>query len=129
MHIRELTARTGLAERQVRYLIAEGLIPPPRGGRANADYTEDHVAAIVRYVRLRDLGFPPAAIKLLLESREGVPFPVAPGLTLVVDPKLLGSGAPVEPIIDSVRRLLTDLLEEPAHVADDQLAARHSHDD
>ena len=75
MNIRDLTARTGLAERQVRYLIAEGLIPPPRGGRSNADYTEDHVAAITRYVRLRDLGFPPAAIKLLIQSGKGAPSP------------------------------------------------------
>ena len=115
MNIRDLTARTGLAERQVRYLIAEGLIPPPRGGRSNADYTEDHVAAITRYVRLRDLGFPPAAIKLLIQSGEGAPFPIASGMTLVIDPKLLASGAPVEPLVDSIRRLLTDLLEEPAH--------------
>jgi MerR family transcriptional regulator, copper efflux regulator len=115
MNIRDLIARTGLAERQVRYLIAEGLIPPPRGGRSNADYTEDHVAAITRYVRLRDLGFPPAAIKLLIQSGEGAPFPVAPGMTLVIDPKLLATGAPVEPLVDSIRRLLTDLLEEPAH--------------
>jgi MerR family transcriptional regulator, copper efflux regulator len=118
MNIRELTARTGLAERQIRYLIAEGFIPPPRGGRANADYDEDHVNAIIRYTRLRDLGFPPAAIKLLLQTSEGAPFPVAPGLMLVIDPKLLGSGAAVEPIIDSIRRLLIDLLEEPAHVRD-----------
>lgn len=123
MNIRDLTARTGLAERQVRYLIAEGLVPPPRGGRSNADYTEDHVAAITRYMRLRDLGFPPAAIKLLLQSGEGAPFPVAPGLTLVINPKLLGSGAPVEPIMDRVRRLLIDLLEEPAH------ADRNANDD
>jgi DNA-binding transcriptional MerR regulator len=118
MNIRELTSRTGVAERQIRYLIAEGFIPPPRGGRANADYGEDHVAAITRYARLRDLGFPPAAIKLLLQSGEGAPFPVAPGLTLVIDPNLLGSGAPVDPIIERIRRLLADLLEEPAHAHD-----------
>jgi DNA-binding transcriptional MerR regulator len=124
MNMRELAARTGLAERQIRYLIAEGFIPPPRGGRANADYDEDHIAEITRYTRLRDLGFPPAAIKLLLQTSEGAPFPVAPGLTLVIDPKLLGSGAPVDPIIDSIRRLLADLLEEPAHARD-----RHAIDD
>lgn len=118
MNIRELTALTGQAERQIRYLIAEGFIPPPRGGRANADYTEDHVAAIARYARLRDLGFPPAAIKLLLESSEGAPFPVAPGLTLVIDPKLLGSGTPVDPIINGIRKLLTDLFEESDHARD-----------
>ena len=118
MNIRDLAVHTGLAERQIRYLIAEGFIPPPRGGRANADYDEDHVAAIIRYTRLRDLGFPPAAIKLLLQTREGAPFPVASGVTLVLDPKLLGSGTPVEPIIHSIRRLLTDLLEEPVHARD-----------
>ena len=118
MHIRELAAHTGVAERQVRYLIAEGFIPPPRGGRANADYGEDHVAAIDRYARLRDLGFPPAAIKLLLQAREGAPFPAAPGITLVVDPKLLASGTPVKPIIESIQSLLTDLFKEPAHAPD-----------
>ena len=96
MKIRELTELTGVAERQVRYLIAEGFIPPPRGGRATADYGEDHVAAIRRYAKLHELGFPPAAIKLLLEAREGAPFPVAPGITLIVDPGLLGSGAEAE---------------------------------
>jgi MerR family transcriptional regulator, copper efflux regulator len=118
MHIRELAARTGVAERQIRYLIAEGFIPPPRGGRANADYGEDHVAAIDRYARLRDLGFPPAAIKLLLQAREGVPFPVAPGITLVVDPKLLASGTAVQPIIESIQNLLADLFKESAHAHD-----------
>jgi DNA-binding transcriptional MerR regulator len=118
MHIRELTARTGIAERQVRYLIAEGFIPPPRGGRANADYGEDHVAAVDKYTRLRDLGFPPAAVKLLLQAREGAPFLVAPGITLVVDPKLLASGTPVQPIVESIQSLLADLFKEPADAPD-----------
>jgi MerR family transcriptional regulator, copper efflux regulator len=113
MHIKELIARTGITERQVRYLIAEGFVPPPRGGRANANYGEDHVAAVTRYGHLRDAGFPPAAIKLLLEAREGAPFPVASGITLVVDPALLGSGEPVEPVVARLRTLLTDLFMEP----------------
>jgi DNA-binding transcriptional MerR regulator len=106
----ELTDLTGIAERQVRYLIAEGFIPPPRGGRANADYGEDHVAAIQRYVRLRDLGFPPAAIKLLLQAREGAPIPVAPGITLVVDPDLIGSGADVGDLAERIVTLLSKVL-------------------
>jgi DNA-binding transcriptional MerR regulator len=118
VHIRDLTQRTGIPERQVRYLIAEGFLEPPRGGRANADYGEDHVAAVERYLRLRELGFPPAAIKLLLQSREGAPFPVAPGVTLVVDPNLLASGAAVEPMVDDLRRILTDLFREKANAGD-----------
>jgi DNA-binding transcriptional MerR regulator len=110
MRMNELTDLTGIAERQVRYLIAEGFIPPPRGGRANADYGEDHVAAIQRYVRLRDLGFPPAAIKLLLQAREGAPIPVAPGITLVVDPDLIGSGADVGDLAERIVTLLSKVL-------------------
>ncbi|MGB6538888.1 MAG: helix-turn-helix domain-containing protein [Xanthobacteraceae bacterium] len=110
--MRELTRSTRVTERQVRYLIAEGFMPAPRGGRANADYGEDHVAAIRRYNRLRDLGFPPAAIKLLLQAREGAPFAVAPGLTLVVDPDLLGCGTNPAPLIGRVTKLLTELLKD-----------------
>ncbi len=115
MHIKELIARTGVAERQVRYLIAEGFIPAPRGGRATADYGDDHVTAIERYTRLRDLGFPPAAIKLLLQAGVGAPFPVAPGVTLVIDPNLLGSGTSVAPLVGRIRDILIDLMKEPSH--------------
>ena len=118
MKIGELAALTGVAERQIRYLIAEGFIPAPRGGRANADYGDEHVAATGRYTRLRDLGFPPAAIKLLLEAREGAPFPVAPGITLVVDPDVLGSGTDVGPLIERIATLLSALMRKRPHELD-----------
>ena len=119
MKIRDLTEITGIAERQVRYLIAEGFIPPPRGGRAHASYGEDHVAAIRRYNRLRELGFPPAAIKVLLDAKEGAPFPVAPGVTLVVDPELIGSGAEAAPIAKRLKEVLTDLIKDKSNAARD----------
>lgn len=88
----DLVRETGVTARQIRYLISEGFVPPPTGGRANARYGEQHVTAIRRYDRLRSLGFPPAAIRLLLDAREGIPVLVLPGLTLVVAPDLIGSG-------------------------------------
>lgn len=109
MRMTELTDRTGIAERQVRYLIAEGFIPPPRGGRSNADYGEDHVDAIRRYSRLRELGFRPAAIKLLLQAKEGTPFTIAPGITLVVDPALIGSGTNPGPLAKHIAKLLNEI--------------------
>lgn len=114
MNIRELASRTGAAERQIRFMIAEGFIPSPRGGRAHADYGDDHVAAIRRYLRLRERGFPPAAVKLLLDNGQGAPFEVAPGLTLLLDPQLLGSGCDADALIEKTSLLLKDLLKEPA---------------
>lgn len=118
MNIRELVTLTDIAERQIRYLIAEGFMPPPHGGRSNADYGDDHVSAIRRYARLRELGFPPAAIKLLLEGGQGAPFTVTPGITLVVNPDLLGKVADITPILERIAVLLTDLLKEKAHEPD-----------
>ena len=113
MHIRELMSLTGLAERQVRFLISEGFMPPPSGGRANADYGEAHVTAARRYLRLKELGFPPGAIKVLLSAREGVPFPIGKGgITLVIDPDLLGSGADPESVTNEISHLLKDLFKE-----------------
>jgi len=125
MNIRKLTALTRTPERQIRYLIAEGFMPPPRGGRSNAEYGKEHVTAIRRYARLRELGFPPAAIKLLLEGREGVPFPVAPGITLVIDPELLGSGADLGSLIERIKTLLEDqLVKDTNHEHDCTAAAK-----
>jgi MerR family transcriptional regulator, copper efflux regulator len=123
MNIRKLTALTRVPERQIRYLIAEGFMPRPRGGRANAEYGDDHVTAIRRYTRLRELGFPPAAIKLLLGARQGVPFPVAPGITLVIDADLIGSGADIGPLIDRIRTLLDDQLKKDTSHEHDCAAA------
>jgi DNA-binding transcriptional MerR regulator len=118
MHIRELASLTGLPERQIRYLIAEGFMPGPRGGRAHANYGDDHVEAVRRYTRLKALGFPPAAIKVLLSAREGVPFPVASGaMTLFVNPALLGSGSDPSPYVDQLRALLTALFKETPHAS------------
>ncbi|GEO01852.1 hypothetical protein NSE01_36840 [Novosphingobium sediminis] len=119
MRIRELVKQTGITERQVRYLISEGFLAAPAGGRANAEYGDDHVHAIRRYLRLKELGFPPAAIRLLLGSREGVPLPLADGITLVVAADRLGSGDPVEPLLATARTILTKALHSGAPGDDD----------
>lgn len=113
MHIRELSTLTGTPERQIRYMIAEGFVPPPEGGRAHADYGDDHVTAIRRYALLRQHGFPPQAIKVLLASGMSVPFPVAPGVVLHVDPQLIGGVAlDADALAHRVKDLLSDVLME-----------------
>lgn len=118
MTLRELSLLTGVAERQIRYLIAEGLVAGPRGGRAHADYGGDHLAAIKRYTALRRLGLPPQAIKVLLATGGSAPFPVAPGIALTVDPQLLGGHMDVEALCRRVRAVLVDLFQETTDAQD-----------
>lgn len=108
----DLVAATGTTPRQIRYLIAEGFVPPPTGGRTHASYSDGHVTAIRRYDRLRSLGFPPAAIRLLLNAREGVPVPIIDGLTLVISPDLIGSGGDVSGIAAAVAARVEELLSD-----------------
>jgi MerR family transcriptional regulator, copper efflux regulator len=122
VNIHELTALTGETARQVRYLIAEGLMPPPAGGRANADYGDAHVAAIRAFQRLRALGFRPAAIRLLREGRGApVSIPLAPGLAISLDPALLAGGAGPRPdrraLAARIDDILDDILTETSHHA------------
>ena len=56
MNMVELNAETGTTPRQIRYLIVNGLMPAPTGGRAHADYGSDHVQAVRRYKEMRTLG-------------------------------------------------------------------------
>ena len=114
MNMRELSLLTGQPERQIRYMIAEGFVPPPRGGRTHADYADDHVSAIRRYAVLRRQGLPPQAIRVLLASAMTAPFPVAPGVTLHVDPQLLGSAMDIDALADRIRRILRDVFMEPS---------------
>lgn len=114
----DLVRLSGTTPRQIRYLIAEGFVPPPTGGRTYATYSDIHVTAIRRYDRLRSLGFPPAAIRLLLEAREGIPVPIADGLTLVVAPDLIGRGGDVAGMAAKAAAKVEELLSEG--LADDR---------
>ncbi len=122
MRMRELIKKTGLAERQVRFLVAEGFIPPPKGGRANADYGDEHLSAILRYVRLKELGFPPAAIRLLLDAKEGVPVTIEPGITLVIATERLGENLDTSALKNSVSVALQKIFTAPeqGQLANDQ---------
>jgi len=113
MNIRELAKLTGTPERQIRYMIAEGFVPPPSGGRAYADYGDEHVEAIQRYQALKARGFSPQAIRALLAGGLTVPFPVAPGITLHVDPQLLGVFVDTDALVDRIRQAVGELMKEP----------------
>jgi len=113
MKLDQLATITGATVRQIRFLIAEGFVPSPDGGRTYACYDDKHVRAIRRFQRLKALGFPNAAIRILLDAREGVPIPVVEGVTLVVAADLIGGNADIEPIVERAGARLREALGKP----------------
>jgi len=94
--------------RFVRFLVAEGVIPPPRGGRANADYGEDHLSGIRRYLSLRGLGLSASRVKEIVAGTAGdsVPVQVAPGITLIIDPQKVVRPPNADDILHTLKQVL-----------------------
>lgn len=115
MKITELIEQAGggqVTARFIRFLISEGIIDPPTGGRARADYNEAHVRGVVNYLRLRELGLSLRQVKEIFRSERGetIPFEIASGLSLHVDlGRLERSTMPAE-VAERVRQILTEIL-------------------
>ncbi|WP_022722379.1 helix-turn-helix domain-containing protein [Rhodopseudomonas sp. B29] len=116
MKIAELSAVTDVSIRQIRFLIAEGFVPAPEGGRTYATYGDHHLRAIRRFQRLKALGFPNAAIRLLMNAREGVPILVADGVTLVVAPDIIGNCPDAERLGELAKARLNEVLTEQGSI-------------
>lgn len=112
MTLRELAKLTATPERQIRFMIAEGFVPPPTGGRTYADYGEEHVTAVRRYTKLREQGLPPQAIRVLSSEVSTVPFSIGPGISLHVETSLVGSKHDVNALTERAREVFVDLFVE-----------------
>ena len=120
MKVDDLLTLTGIEKRQLRYLTAEGFVPPPLGGRKTAEYGDEHVAAIRRYKRLRDLGFPPSAIKVFFEKGEPVQVVLLPGVTLSIDPSVVSGAVDAQEMAGRITDIIRDLVTETTiHAPDD----------
>ena len=75
MTLSELAERLGVPARQIRFLIAEGILPPAaKTGRAADGYDEAHVLLGQRYFALHRMGMKPGSIKVLLAFDQAVPI-------------------------------------------------------
>jgi len=110
----DLAEQTGQPERLVRFLIAEGVVPPPVGERKAARYDERHLRAVWRYLALKNAGLALKAIKAVMSGEgEMIPIPVTEGVELRLHPSLLASGADPEPIVEMIARVLNERLTTP----------------
>jgi len=108
MTLLELTNALDVAPRQIRFLIAEGILPAAqKTGRSADAYGDDHLRRAQRYLALHRMGMKPASIKVLMAFDEAVPILQEQGVELRVgpgaDPATLDLAALVQKITEALR--------------------------
>jgi len=108
MTLLELANALGAAPRQIRFLIAEGILPAAqKTGRSADAYGDDHLRRAQRYLALHRMGMKPASIKVLMAFDEAVPILQEQGVELRVgpcaDPATLDLAALVQKITEALR--------------------------
>ena len=86
MTLVELAEAVDVPPRQIRFMIAEGVLPPAnKTGRAADAYGDEHLSKARRYMMLHKLGMKPSAIKVLMAFDEAIPIFQAGGVEVRVD--------------------------------------------
>ena len=107
MTLVELADALGIPARQIRFMIAEGILPPAlKTGRAADAYGDEHLARARRYMTLHGLGIKPSAIKVLMAFDEAIPIVQARGVELRVDPSVDPRTIDVDAVLADVRSAL-----------------------
>lgn len=85
MRIGEVTRRTGVASRMLRYYEEQGLLTPTRRTNGYREYTDEDVRQVVTIRDLSGSGVPTRFIKIVLDRQSG-----AVGWTSACDEKVAG---------------------------------------
>jgi DNA-binding transcriptional MerR regulator len=116
--LKELAQRATMSRRNVRYLISEKFVDPPRtdeGGKAHALYGKEHLAQLQMYQHLRDAGMSQREIRARIAGRsvsevlaeiDEVRRRLAPGLELNVTASLIPENVDVDEVLARVRSIL-----------------------
>jgi DNA-binding transcriptional MerR regulator len=103
MTLAEFADRLGIPPRQIRFMIAEGIVPPAaRTGRSADAYDETHVIKGQRYLALHRMGMKPGSIKVLMAFDDAIPILQGHAVELRVDPQVPPDELDVEAILAAV---------------------------
>jgi DNA-binding transcriptional MerR regulator len=103
MTLAELADRLSIPQRQIRFMIAEGILPPAaRTGRSADGYDEAHVTKGQRYLALHRMGMKPGSIKVLMAFDGAVPIFQSHAVELRIDPQVPPNELDVEAILAAV---------------------------
>jgi DNA-binding transcriptional MerR regulator len=103
MTLIELAESLGIAPRQIRFMIAEGILPAAnKTGRAADAYGPEHLLSAQRYLALHRLGMKPASIKVLMAFDSAVPIVQVGGVELRVDQSVAPTAIDVEQVLAAI---------------------------
>lgn len=107
MTIVELAERLGVAPRQIRFMIAEEILPAAnKTGRSADAYGEEHLLRAQRYLALHRLGMKPSSIKVLMAFDEAVPIVQIGGVEVRVDQTIAPSAIDVDAVLVAIAAAL-----------------------
>ena len=93
----------GVPARQIRFLIAEGILPAAtKTGRGADAYGEEHLSRARRYLMLHRLGMKPSAVKVLMAFDEALPVFQANGVEVRIDPSVDPSALNVDEVLSQI---------------------------
>jgi len=79
MTLAEFATHLGVTPRQIRFMIAEEILPSAnKTGRSADAYGEEHALSAQRYLAFYRLGMKPASIKVLMAFDDAVPIIQSP---------------------------------------------------
>jgi DNA-binding transcriptional MerR regulator len=91
--LQQLSEKTEVPERSIRYYIQMGLLPRPQGEKRGAFYSTDHLADLLRIRQWQDAGLSLEAIGDLLQAKREAPVsPSRPGAVEVRSHLILADG-------------------------------------
>lgn len=107
----DLARKADVSLRQVRYLVSLKLVPPPKGGRKDAYYTQEHLDAILRVKSFEEQGVRLQAIPLLIDAMPTTLTPV-PGVKIVIQSKRIPRDFDREAFMKAFNTHLAPMLKE-----------------
>jgi len=101
----ELEAATGVSARNIRYLITEGILPPPVGQARAAQYSDEHLRILRVYTEAKAEGISSLDVIRRRITGEGSRSMVSvmPGIELTIEPENIPAGTSVEDIMAAIR--------------------------
>ncbi|WP_165354749.1 helix-turn-helix domain-containing protein [Tropicimonas sp. IMCC6043] len=107
MTLSELAETLDVPPRQIRFLVAEGILPPAnKTGRAADAYDNEHLSRARRYLGLHRLGMKPGSIKVLMAFDDAVPVLQEGGVELRVAQDVSPQSLDIDDVLEKVKTAL-----------------------